>query len=449
MAIKISIIGAGSANFSLSLIKDICLTPNLRGSTVSFMDVDQERLDAAHALCTRYAGELGIALNLEKTTDRRQSLEGADFVINTALVAGNRRLREGMELAKRHGYRYGGSYHIMHDEPFWINYYQLRLFESTIRDVLAICPQAWYLLVANPVFAGTTYLARKYPQARVVGLCHGFGGVYHLAHVLGLEEREHLTFEVPGVNHFVWLTRMYYKGEDVFPLLDRWIEEEAPRFWEACHPSSDLGRKAVDLYRRFGAFPIGDTCTPGGGSWPWWYHADEETEARWGEGPDAWWGGYFAAMDRGPAEIKRVAEDTAGKVTAYFPPKHSGEVMVPIIESIACDIPRVIIGNIQNAGDYVPGVPRDFAVEIPTLVSRRGIQGVRTNGLPGPLLAYILRDRVAPVNLELEAYEQGSKQLLLQLILMDPWTRSEEQARALLDDVLALPYHEEMRRHYR
>lgn len=33
--IKISIIGAGSAVFSISLIKDLCLTPNLSGSTVT------------------------------------------------------------------------------------------------------------------------------------------------------------------------------------------------------------------------------------------------------------------------------------------------------------------------------------------------------------------------------------------------------------------------------
>jgi hypothetical protein len=32
---------------------------------------------------------------------------------------------------------------------------------------------------------------------------------------------------------------------------------------------------------------------------------------------------------------------------------------------------------------------------------------------------------------------------------MDPWTRSEAQAQALLEDILALPYHEEMRQHYR
>jgi len=68
--------------------------------------------------------------------------------------------------------------------------------------------------------------------------------------------------------------------------------------------------------------------------------------------------------------------------------------------------------------------------------------------LPGPLISYTLRDRVAPVEVELEAYEKGSRELLLQLLLMDPWTQSEKQAKNLLEDILALPYHEEMRQHY-
>ncbi len=33
--------------------------------------------------------------------------------------------------------------------------------------------------------------------------------------------------------------------------------------------------------------------------------------------------------------------------------------------------------------------------------------------------------------------------------LMDQWTRSEAQARQLMEEVLALPYHAEMREHYR
>ena len=169
MTVKISIIGAGSAMFSLNLIRDFCLTPNLSGSTISFMDIDEGRLNAAHALCSRYAEEIGIPLTLDKTTDRRRSLEGADFVINTALVAGHDHLRAGWEIARQHGYRMGGSLHVMHDEAFWINFYQFRLFESVIQDVLEICPEAWYVKVDNPVLSGITYLSRKYPAAKIVG----------------------------------------------------------------------------------------------------------------------------------------------------------------------------------------------------------------------------------------------------------------------------------------
>jgi alpha-galactosidase len=447
METKISIIGAGSGAFSLALIRDICLTPNLEGSTVSFMDIDPERLEAAYTLCRRYAQELSFELYLEKTLDRRESLQGADFVINTALAAGHHRLREGWEIARRYGYNWGGSFHVMYDEAFWINFYQFRLFESAIEDVLEICPQAWHLLVANPVLADITHLTRKYPNAKIVGLCHGFSGVYGVAEALGLD-REHLTFEIPGVNHFVWLTHCYYKGEDIFPMLDRWIEEEVPKYRKEGKAPPGLSLKAIDLYKRFGAVPIGDTAGWSGASWPVWYHSDEATEKRWGEEPVAGWDGYFTYVAQNAAELKRVAGDDSIKVTDYFPPQVSGEPMVPIIESITCDIPRVVIGNIQNSGDFVPGVPRDFEVEIPTLVSKRGIQGIQTQGLPKPLLAHILRDRVAPVNLELEAYARGSRELLLQLILMDPWSRSEEQARGLLEEILALPYHVEMCQHY-
>ncbi len=448
MKVNISIIGAGSAVFSLSLIRDLCLTPNLEGSVVTFMDIDRGRLDAAHRLCERYAAELGVRLELRKTLDRRQALAGADFVINTALVSGHRAMQEGWQIARRHGYRFGGSYHIVHDEAFWINFYQFVLFEEIVQDMLSICPNAWHLLVANPVLAGVTFLARKYPQHRLVGLCHGYRGVYHLADRLGLNP-ERITFEIPGVNHFVWLTRFYHEGQDALPLIDRWIEEQAPTYWETCGPCDPLGPKAIDLYRRFGVFPIGDTGNPGGGTWPWWYHVDDETERRWKEDPAGWFDGYFRHTAERVAAIARWAADESIRVSDQFAPAMSGESMVPLIESIACDIPRVYIVNIPNRGEYVPGVPTDFEVEVPALVSRRGVQGIRTGGLPLALLAYIEHDRVAPVNLELEAYEQGSRELLEQLILMDPWSRSRQQARALLDDILALPYHERMRAHYR
>ncbi|MEM4030380.1 MAG: alpha-glucosidase/alpha-galactosidase, partial [Thermofilaceae archaeon] len=181
---KICVIGAGSAVFSLNLIRDLVLTPSLYGSTVSLVDINEERLNAVYALMRRLCEETGARYKLEKTTVRREALRGADFVINTALAAGHQRLREGWAVAERLGYRFGGSLHVMHDEAFWINFYQFRLFEEIIEDVLDLCPDAWYIQLANPVLAGVTLLGRKYPEAKIVGLCHGYKAVYYLASVL-------------------------------------------------------------------------------------------------------------------------------------------------------------------------------------------------------------------------------------------------------------------------
>ena len=448
MGPKISIIGAGRAVFSLSLIRDLCLTPGLNGSTVSLMDINPARLDAIHLLIERYAGEMGADITATKTTDRRESLAGADFVINTALVPGHGLLRSGWEIAQKHGYRFGGSLHVMHDEAFWINFSTARVFLMTsCEDVLEICPNAWYLQVANPVLAGITYLSKTYPELKLVGLCHGFSGVYHIADALGLD-RDKLTFEIPGVNHTVFLTSMYHNGEDVFPMLDRWIEERAPDYWKSCRGSDDLGPQAIDLYRRFGVFPIGDTCTPGGGSWPWWYHTDAATETKWQEDPAAWWEHHFTSGLDKIAKIERAAADRSIPVSTVYPPEHSGEVMVPMIEALATDTPKVLIGNIANRGDFVPGVPRDFAVEIPLHVSKRGIEGIQTQELPLAVISHILSDRVATVTLEIEAFRTGSRERLRELLMLDPWTRSIDQADTLLTDILAMPENAAMRAHF-
>ncbi len=447
MEFKISLIGAGSGAFSLSLVRDLCLTQNLAGSTVSFMDIDPARLEGSYGLCKRYAQELGVVLNLEKTLDRQESLQGADFVINTALAAGHHRLRAGWEVARRYGYRWGGSLAIMHDEAFWINFYQLRLFESLVEDILRICPQAWYLQVANSVLGGTTYLTRKYPQLKMAGLCHGYNGVYHVCRLLGLE-REHVTFELPGVNHFLWLTKLFYRGQDAMPLFAEWVEKKSPEYFQACDESDHMGPKPVDIYRRFGAVPIGDTANVGGGAWGWWYHTDEETEKKWKENPGKWWNGYFTSVDHTSKENYRISRDPDARMTEYLKPHKSGESMVPIIESIACDLPRTYIVNIPNRGGYVPGLPADFAVEVPALVGRGGIQGIQTDGLPPLVLGTLIRDRLVPVELELEAYRQGSRRLLVELVGMDPWTRSMQQASDFVDEILGLPFHAEMKEHY-
>ena len=150
----------------------------------------------------------------------------------------------------------------------------------------------------------------------------------------------------------------------------------------------------------------------------------------------------------GVEKIHGTANDLSVRVTDVYATHQSGEPMIPLVEALACDTERVVVVNIMNDGEFVDGVPKNFEVEVPAVVSKRGIEGIRTTPLPKPIQAWLLRDYVAPTEIELEAYATGSRELLLQLILMDPWSKSEAQAKGLLEEILALPYHEEMRRHY-
>jgi len=44
-AVKVAIIGAGSAALSAGLVRTLCVQPGPHGSHVAFMDIDPQRLD--------------------------------------------------------------------------------------------------------------------------------------------------------------------------------------------------------------------------------------------------------------------------------------------------------------------------------------------------------------------------------------------------------------------
>jgi alpha-galactosidase len=436
---RISIIGGGSGQFSLGIVRDLCAIEGLHGSTVSFMDINAERLEAVHDVATRFARERGVDLTFERTTDRRASLEGADFVINSAMVVGWDKRTVSQEVARRHGYRRAvqlGSQH------------QFDLFLSVIRDMEDVCPDAWYIQSANPVFDGCTLITRK-SKIKTVGLCHGFhGGIRKIAKVLGLDA-EGMSAEAFGVNHSIWLTKLWHRGRDVYPLLDEWIETKAPAYWASpeCDISDHMGPKAVDVYRRLGLYPIGDTVTPGGGSYFRWYHADKETELRWQEDPEAWFDRHVHRVSGRVDDVARLHADPSARVTDVFSPQPTYETNVTIVDAIANDRPAVFQVNVPNDG-CIPGIADDVVVEIPALVSARGIQGIRTGDLPRRITTHV-QEKIIQMERNLEAFESRDPNALLELVLANPHTRTIEQARAVLDDLLALPFNRQVAEYYR
>ena len=104
---KVTIIGAGSAVFWISMMRDLCLMESVRGSTISLVDINADRLDAVFDLGKRFAEEVGAKVTFEKSDDRRKSLRDSDYVLNTALVGGHDLIEEIRRIGEKHGYYRG------------------------------------------------------------------------------------------------------------------------------------------------------------------------------------------------------------------------------------------------------------------------------------------------------------------------------------------------------
>ncbi|GAG31758.1 unnamed protein product, partial [marine sediment metagenome] len=185
---RIAIIGAGGFVFPLTMIRDVCAFPELQESTFSLMDIAPARLERTVSGARALVEEFGLPTRIESTTDRRQALDGADFVIITWQVGGLDAYRHDVEIPREYGV----------DQPVGDTlgpggiFRGLRTIEALKElcpDMQELCPDALMINYANPM-AINTWAAYEL-GANVVGLCHSVQGTSALlAREVGLPVEE-------------------------------------------------------------------------------------------------------------------------------------------------------------------------------------------------------------------------------------------------------------------
>ena len=451
---KIAFVGAGSAAFSMNVVKDLCLTPGLFGSEVVLMDADDDRLRSVHSMAVAYAQAVGAQLTFRRTTRRSEALRGADFVIDTALAGGHYEQEAVRRAGEKHGYYRGVEaveFNMVSDYYTTFGaYHQLSLFLSLARDMEDYCPDAWLIDVANPECEAGTLLTRK-SKIKVVGYCHGYKHYKDICKLLGLDVGQ-VDFQVAGINHNIWLTRFEHQGKDAYPLLDEWIQKKAERHWNSYTPADEfdtqMSRAAVDMYRLYGLFPIGDTVR--GGSWK--YHYDLRTKMRWyGKfgGPDSevGWARYLRRLRKRTATVLALAGAPQAELLSEIPPVMSKEDIAPLIDSMVNDRRRRFVLDVRNDG-LIAGLPDDAAVEVPVRADRNGIHRERIGRMPDKLFNLALVPRLVRLEFAMAAFLEGGRSALLELLFRDPRTRSDAQANRVLDGILNLPFNGDVKRHY-
>jgi alpha-galactosidase len=443
--IRLAVIGAAGRVFGPQLLAELLSTldpddPEAR-LDVRLVDVDPDRLHAVARLWQRAVREERSAVRVSAGTDLAPALADADIVVHAAQVRRPEADRRSAEVLREHGYRREGSLQVAHG--VWVDHRQLRLLDEIAAACAEHCPDAWLLQLANPVFAGVTHLGRTRPGLRVLGLCDGPTGIERILHAAGLDAAG-ADWSVAGVNHFVWLHRLTGRGGDELEaLIGRLPELAVDGHADAF---ADVSPLKAELARRYGAVPVGDTAHALAGGWPWWVHSDpgtvghrEDHQRVWRE-MDDWYREIDATMDALPA--------AEGPVLQGLPRFESPAGVGAVVRALRGGGDTRLVANVVNHGGLVPGIPEDVAVELVLTVSRGAIEPHVTEPLPKPVLAWTLRDQVAPLELQLAAYGEGRRDLLVDLFMTDPWSRSRAQAQRAVDALLALPGNQDLAAHY-
>lgn len=426
-------LGAGSVTFARNLLGDVLSYPALADSDVVLMDVDADALERTASVARAMVDAGDYDATVEATTDRREALEGADYVLCTIGVGGADPFENEVDIPREYGVEQavgdtlgpGGVFRAMRTLPTLLD---------VARDMEAVCPDALLLNYTNPM-AILCWALDEATDIEVVGLCHS---VQHtaeaIAHYAGVDADD-LEHWVAGINHMAWFLDAEVDSESIYPALHEATADDE-------HYTADPVR--FELLEHFGYFVTESS-----------HHLSEylpyfRTDAAvveeltppdgYEEGPGgitASWmpTGAYLEFYRGMKEwqAERDVEDVDLSVS------RSNEYAARIIHAIETDTPRRVNANVRNHGGSITNLPDDACVEVPCLVDGTGVHPCSVGDLPAQLAA-LIRTNVAVQEQAVEAGLERDEDALRRAIKLDPLAGAActlDELDAMVDDLLA------------
>jgi len=402
--VKVTLVGAGSTVFAKNLLGDLLSFPELAdGAVLALMDVDPVRLATAEIVARRLVDAVRADARVEATLDRREALDGADYVFTLMQVGGYRPATvTDFELPKRFGLRQtigdtigiGGIMRGLGTIPVLLD---------LCSELEELSPDALVLQYVNPM-AMLGWAVTRATSIRTVGLCHSVQGTARdLAADLELPAGE-LEYVCAGINHLAFYLELRHRGRDVYPRLR--AKGEVP----------DWNRVRYEVLRHFGYF-----CTESSEHLaeyvPWFikgarpelidqFNVPLDEYPRRCEAQLAEWEGLRASLEHGSA------------VTV----ERSDEYGARIVRALETGEPFTFNGNVMNEG-LIENLPH-CCVEVPCVADARGITPQPVGPLP-PQLAALMQTNANVQGLTVEAALTGEREHVYHAAMLDPHTAAE------------------------
>ena len=421
----VALIGAGSMVFARTLVGDVLSFPELSDSSLRLMDIDEARLERTERVARAMVDNEGLDADVVATTDRREALADADYVLNMINVGGREPFENEIRIPLRYGVEQaigdtigpGGIFRALRTIPTLLD---------IAADVEELCPDALFLNYTNPmtILCWTLFEAT---DVETVGLCHSVQHtVEAVADYLDLPADE-IDHWVAGINHLAWLLELEHEGADLTPRLRAAAENE------------EIYRQDTvrfEMLKHFGAFPTESSHHLS--EYVPYFRTDPETiEELTGEryaGRMAT-ASYLQGWTERTAERAATLDDDLGDVGV----ERSEEYASRLIHSIETDTPRRFNLNVSNETNAIEGFPTDAPVEVPCLVDGSGVHPCSVGELPVELAAFD-RQHLAVYELVVRAALDHDRDALHRAMKLDPLTAAActlDEIHELTEELLA------------
>jgi alpha-galactosidase/6-phospho-beta-glucosidase family protein len=436
---RICIIGGGGRLWAIQFIKDLTLNPHITGTLVLY-DIDKEAAQNNVEVAMRAFAANGATgrFEVEAIDDLDQALDGCTLVV-ISIEPGSTSCRKGdLLLPEEYGILQtvgdttgpGGIMRARRSIP---------LFVEFGKAIAAHCPDAWVINYTNPMTLSTAALFEGFPAIKAMGCCHE---VFHLQNFLAdnvekwysvpRPDRREIKIDLTGVNHFTFITRAHWQGEDLMVHLRK--ELQNPNYfadlthvalkrreeekWFDCDQ-----RVAMNFLRDFDVLgAAGDRHLV---EFVPWYLDSEESLHKWGimRTPYSW-------RER-QAEEKRAKTFTDEELVA----ERSDEEGVDILWALAGGDPLLTNINRPNEGQ-ISYLPKGRIVESNGYISKDSI--IPTVAADPPLSIQNLVRHVSDVQeMTLRAVLANDMDQLFAAFLEDPlMILGRDKARELFDRML-------------
>ncbi len=444
---KFVLIGAGSSSFTTAVLCGLLRSDEWAGSTVALVDIDPETLEIIEKLARKIVAQQGNALEIVASTERRDVLEGADYVTTTISVGGDDAWQADLNIPAAHGVvqsvadtvGIGGMSRAFRHAPVLVD---------IAGDMEELCPDATLFNYSNPMMVNTRAVTRE-TSIRCVGLCIGCELLRRdLCRIIKADPAASWLW-AGGINHFSFGYRFLVDGRDAYPLVRARLAQAAGEAAEglremlAFYPSARAEADApyegrnpfcAELLEATGYYPgPGDSHVA-----EFLPHFIRTEEDRRRYGLDLY-------------DIERKRQHTVSFLEKFRSAAESSDPVdvdgligsttaeeaqvIEIIRAVRNGGREMFFVNLPNRGQ-IPNLPEDAVVEGPALTTPEGLVPLVLGELPEPIRGWT--DRwIDWGELAIDAALSGNRETAVQCLAADPGCIGLPAARRILDELLA------------